>query len=457
LLASFVWSVPSALIAQSTNERPSNSLPVSEISWDYFCDPAHKVELTDRLKCIQLNPDARLSLSGELRLRGEYFDHIVLGSASPSSGYLLQRYLLSTDLTVGDRFRFFSTLESGFENGRAGGPRPAVDEDRLFVHQGFLQFRSRVDRPAFDLRVGRQDLSFGAGRLIGKRELPNVQQNFDGVLLNLAAGTWQTSVLAFRPSINAIGVFDDAPDHASSLWGVYATDKQTSNTTLDLYYLGFDRKSATFQGATGREQRETLGIRYAGERRSLDHDSEFAYQFGSLANRSIQAWTVTTYTGFTMRSKQNGTAFRVAIDTGIASGNHNPDRGTFGTFNALFPRGAYFGYANFIGPYNVQVIRPSFRITSPASRLVVWPNVEWLWRQSKQDGVYSIPAVLVRPGFSNDARYIGFQTDVNITWRQNAHIIWNLDGEHLFAGAFLHQTTAGKSVNYIAPGVSYQF
>jgi hypothetical protein len=190
--------------------------------------------------------------------------------------------------------------------------------------------------------------------------------------------------------------------------------------------------------------------------RYRDQDSEAAFQLGAFAGRPIRAWTATTYAGYTFTGSSQ-MKYRTAVDAGVASGNHNPSSGSFGTFNALFPKGAYFGYANFVGPYNVQVIRPSLRITSPSERLIVWPNIELLWRQSRRDGMYSIPAVLVQPGSPRNALYIGLQTDLNLQWQQNRHLTWSVDGEHFFAGTFLHQTRSGKSVNFFAPDVSYRF
>jgi hypothetical protein len=442
--------------AQQLEEPPERSATPSGNNWSYYCDTGHKVEATDHLKCMQIGAKTQLSLSGELRNRGEYFDHIDLGTNSASSGYLLQRYMLSADFTVGDRFRVFSTLQSGLENGRVGGPRPSVDEDRLFVHEAFLQIRNRREEPSMDLRLGRQDLSFGAGRLIGFRDLPNVQQNFDGVRFIASERDWHLNLLAFKPSVNSPGIFDDSPNHASSVWGIYAT-REDKRSALDLYYLGIDRKSSTFQAGTGREQRQTVGIRFADVRRGWDYDSEAAFEFGTFAERPIRAWTITTYSGYTLTNHSNQMSYRIAIDAGIASGNHNLNRGAFGTFNALFPKGAYFGFANFIGPYNIQVIRPSLRITPPLKRLTLWPNIEMLWRQSRRDGIYSIPAVLVQPGSAQNALYIGLQADLNIQWQQNRHWTWSVDGEHFFAGTFLHQTRSGKSVNFFAPSVSYRF
>jgi Alginate export len=344
LLVAFALSHAPGCVAQGSETKPLPSARADDTDWTYYCDPSHKVELTDQLKCIGGQTDSRnqVSFSGELRMRGEYFDHISLGESSPSSGYLLRRYILNTDAVLGNRVRLFTSLESGLEDGRAGGPRPSVDEDRLFFHEGFLELRSGRERPLVDLRIGRHELNFGSGRLISSRDLPNVQQNFDGVRLLVSPLPWQVNVLALKYSESNHGIFDDYPDHAFSVWGIYATrhDHRDDAPTLDIYYLGIDHKVATFQAGSGREQRESVGVRLADVRRHWDSDSEAVFQFGTFAYRPIRAWTVTSNSGYTIRSRKGQEIdFRLGLDAGIASGNRNPTKGAFGTFNALFPKG----------------------------------------------------------------------------------------------------------------------
>jgi hypothetical protein len=462
LLVAFTCSHVAGAVPQGADAKPPASSPPDDTDWTYYCDPSHRVEATGKLKCIGGKTDSKrqVSISGEVRVRGEYFDHIKLGESSPSSGYLLQRYTLNTDFALGDSVRIFTSVESGLEDGRVGGPRPSVDEDQLFFHEGFLELRSRREHPLVDLRIGRHELNFGSGRLISSRDLPNVQQNFDGVRLLVSPLPWQVNVLALKYSENNHGIFNGYPNHAFSVWGIYATrhDHRDDSPTLDIYYLGIDHKEATFQAGSGREQRESIGVRLADVRGHWDSDSEALFQSGTFAYRPIRAWTATSNSGYTIKSRKGQEIdYRLGFDAGIASGNHNPTSGTFGTFNALFPKGAYFGEANFIGPYNIQDIRPSLRVTIPQRRIVMWPNAEMLWRQSRQDGVYSIPATLVQAGSASDALYIGFQADLNIEWEQNRHLTWTVDGAHFFSGAFLHQTTSGKSVNFFAPSISYRF
>jgi hypothetical protein len=432
-----------------------------DIDWSYYCDSAHKTQQVDKAKCIFFSPrsTANVSIGGELRQRGEYFDHPQWAQNNSDSGYSLQRYMVFASIETNAFLRFYSEIESALSVGRDGGPRPVVDQDQLFLHQAFVELRSNAVKRRLRLRVGRQELSFGSSRLIGIRDGPNVRQSFDGVRLTWNPEAWNVDAIAMKPVDNNMGVFDDSHAHAYSFWGVYATHPllARSNTKIDIYYFGIDRKMAAFQAGTGREQRQTVGTRVSGTNRAIDHDTEIIFQLGTFAGRPIRAWAVSIDTGYTFARSSSLLTSRIGFDSGIISGNRNPTSGTFGTFNALFPKGSYFGEAQLVGPYNVQVVRPSIRFVLPRQKLTIWPNMEFLWRQSRQDGVYAIPGILVRPGGKSTALYIGQQADINVEWRPTRHFTYALDYLHCFPGSFLKQTGSSKGVNFITPWVTYRF
>src|SRR5215831_422656 len=136
-------------------------------------------------------------------------------SPDDPDGYLLQRYLFHADIHAGQRFRFFAELSSSLEDGRTGGPRPVIDENKLDMHQGFfaLLLLKPRERSSLTLRVGRQEMSFGSGRLIALREGPNVPLSFDGVRITIHSGDWQLDSFATRPAQNKPEIFDDPPQH----------------------------------------------------------------------------------------------------------------------------------------------------------------------------------------------------------------------------------------------------
>src|SRR4029077_20361811 len=96
------------------------------------------------------------------------------------------------------------------------------------------------------LRVGRQELNYGSDRLVAVREGPNVRQSFDGFKIRSKVGEWHIDGFAVRPDLDKPGFFDNVPDHQAAFWGVYATRPLWRHVSIDSYYLGLDRKTATF-------------------------------------------------------------------------------------------------------------------------------------------------------------------------------------------------------------------
>src|SRR5262249_37364018 len=149
--------------------------------YGYLSDPARRSDWLDPIKHIALS-DARpgwyLSLGGVIRQRFELFDNTDW-KPLPADSFLLQKYMLSADLPLGSRVRFFVSFKSGLEDGRTGGPR-STDEDKLDFHEAFGDFRIG-DHQALTLRVGRREMALGSQRLVSVRAGPNVRQSFDGI------------------------------------------------------------------------------------------------------------------------------------------------------------------------------------------------------------------------------------------------------------------------------------
>jgi len=56
-------------------------------------------------------------------------------------------------LHLGPSVRIFAEVQSGLEFGRNGGPRPAIDEDKLDVSQLFLELRSSTQQHKIPIEV----------------------------------------------------------------------------------------------------------------------------------------------------------------------------------------------------------------------------------------------------------------------------------------------------------------
>jgi hypothetical protein len=438
-------------------------LPRYEEDWSFLADSAKQNDFWDPIKFVPLT-EARnvfLSFGGEIRETYERFHNTNFGlSPGDSDGYLLERYLFHVDFHVGHRFRFFGELNSSLEEGRTGGPRPVVDQDKLDVHQGFfdfLVFRPREDS-SLTLRVGRQEMAFGSGRLVALREGPNVPLSFDGFRVSWKSPAWQVDGFATRPVQNKPGIFDDPPQHDFAFWGVYSShplSHQTAKTTLDFYYLGLDRKHAAFNQGAGHETRHTLGGRVWGQRGRWAYDTEGMYQFGDFGFRTINAWRVAADNWYTFTSALWRP--RIGLATDVASGDKDPADPDLQTFNSLFQSGTYSGRAQILGPNNAIRLEPETGLVFSES-IVFSAGWGFFWRTSANDALYGIPGNVIVPSNGVKSRYEGSRPIVELDWQLTRHLSAHVNYIFVFNARFEEQSVHGTpNMSFISPWLTYRF
>jgi hypothetical protein len=370
---------------------------------------------------------------------------------------LLQRYLVHLDFHAGQRIRFFGELNGSLEDGRTGGPRPVIDEDKLDVHQGFFDFLL-LDRGNswLKLRAGRQEIALGSGRLVALREGPNVPLSFDGVRLTFRQPDWQLDAFATRPVQNNPGIFDDPPQHDFAFWGVYATHSRLARQLkIDFYYLGLDHKRAAYNQGARHETRHTLGARLWGEHNSWSYDTEAMYQFGEFGSGTINAWRVATDTAYTFSSFRFHP--RVGIAADIASGDRNPANPNLQTFNALFQSGNYSGRAQILGPNNAIRLEPSLGLLF-SERITFSAGWGFYWRESTNDGLYGIPGNLIVPSHGIRSRYEGSRPIAELDWQITRHLSAHVNYIYVFNARFEEQSVHGTpNMSFVSPWVTYRF
>ena len=422
--------------------------------WSGLRDTECRTETADELKYIPLGADAYMTLGGEARLRYERYTNPGFGSDPPTdSGYLLQRYLLHSDIHFTRSLRLFVQFQSGLENGRNGGPRP-TDEDTAEFHQGFLDIPiARFGDSPLIVRVGRQELEFGSGRMMGAAEGLNIRRSFDGLRFHFEHGKWSFNSTLLRPVLLKRDAFDDVPDHTQSLWGIGGNQK-THFGGASLYYFGRDAKRLRLNTTVGRDLRHTIGSRWWGAHGHWDFNDEYFLQFGSFAHRKLIAGAGSFDIGrnFPNQKLRPRVGFRADATSG---GTGTTANDSVHTFMPLFPSPPYSGRNALLSPANLLQVSPTFRI-------VVWKATLFLdspfsWRSSINDGIYNFADLLVRPGNRTDARYIGAQPGGQIDLQLNRHWTANLQYSHFFAGEFLRETPPGKDVDYLAMSTSWRF
>ena len=429
--------------------------------WSFLADPANRQDFWDPIKYIRIrrgHDDWFLTFSGEARELWEQEGNNNWGQQPYWNNFFLERYVLGLDAHFGKHVRTFVQFKSGIESFRIGGPRP-IDEKKLDFQNAFLDLSTAGDRNWLTLRVGIQELEYGSGRLIDVREGPNVRLSFIGFRLLTKLGSWRIDTFALRPRLDNFGFFDDYPNHQVEFWGVYGWRPLAHGVSLDAYYLGLNRAEATYQRGTAPEQRQSLGARFwhpiAEKGPGWDFDGEAVWQFGSFGSANILAWTIASDTGYTVPTWRLKPRFSLKAD--ISSGD-NPRTNTLGTFYPLFPMGNYFGVLNDIGPgpLNFRDLHPRV-LTNWGHGVTVSTDWVFYWRQSLQDGVYSVPGMLIRPSGNSNARFVGHRPGIETRWQATHHLWFQADYGIFYAGKFLKQTEPGRNINYWALWAGYKF
>jgi hypothetical protein len=408
---------------------PLNPFP-AEQNWSFLADPAKRRDLFDPVKYIPLgkNPQRYLSLGFEYRIEYEYYDNWMFGAGPQDhNGYVMNRVMPHFDFHANRDFRLFTEFKFDSIAGRNGGPRPGIDEDPGDVHQAFLEIGPHVSSPrGISLRAGRQEVVLGSGRLMDNNEGPNVKLSFDGFRAIAENAHVRLDLFALKPVEDDQGYFDDIPNPHQSLWGSYLTVPApiVSRGRADIYYIGLDTNPATYNRGTADESRNTIGFRaFRPVGKGLDYNWEPDFQWGSFGKNSIRAWSVSTETGYTF----DRTRFhpRPLLRADAYSGDGPPANHPLGTFNPLFPRGAYFTnkVVPFLGPQNLIDLHPmlQFQLRPNVTGAVAW---NWYWRESTHDGIYAFGSgVLMDPAGASHARYLGNQGDLEIRWAPVRHTI----------------------------------
>ncbi|MBB5986698.1 alginate export family protein [Sphingobium lignivorans] len=400
----------------------------------------------EKLKARPLDTqgDVSLTLGGEARARYEGFaDNLWGQSPTSDDGYLWLRFMPLASVKAGPARAFVQGI-AGDAVGVAGGPGPA-DRTGIDLLQGFVDAELPFAGGTLILRGGRELVALGSERLVGTRYGPNIPQPFDGARVSWQRGALKLEGLHLRPVAIGPGNFDDRSSTSKRLDGIYATLPLTDFAKADLYWLHYGDAAARFGGRMGYERRDTFGARLFGKQGALAWNWEAMLQRGSFAGQSIRAWSIATETAYMLNGRMHP---RLRLRANIASGDRDPADGRLGTFNAMFPKGKYFGELSPIGPRNIMNIHPSID-ADLGSNVTVEVSAIAYWRFSRADGVYDVPGQLVRPSGAASARHIGNQAEISLGWQATPILGFAASASIFQPGNFIRQTGSAQTIQMI--------
>ncbi len=416
-------------------------------SYSGFCHVAAVDDGYASFKCIPLSDaaDDVMTLGGDDREKVEGYQYPMFGKQGVKQDTTyLHRLLLHANLRF-DAVRFFVELGNENENGRLPKALP-TDTDRLDLAQAFVDFNLSPSDGPLTVRIGREELLYGEGLLIGPRDAPNIREDWDGlrIIKQLPAGT--IDFLAVRPVNNYSGVFDDSTSTTQALWGVYAALHPAFIAPLhvDLYALGTQNDALQLADGLAPDHRYSIGGRLYGTIGATDGVLELIGQDGSFGNRNVLAYAFHSELGYTLRHLPGNPHFSLRFDD--LSGNRNRGSGTEGSFYPISPNLSYSTEASIEAASNLRQAGVVAGLT-PLRDLTVSYEFEGLWRDSTQDAFYVAPQIpLFEPGRDNQ-RFTGTEQQLYASWRFTPFLSVKAALVRFTPGAFV-SSSGGHAINY---------
>jgi Alginate export len=366
----------------------------------------------------------------------------------------------------------------------------AEGDDAFDLRQGYVEI-SQYDKCPWGLKLGRQVLEYGDGRLIGPSEWANLSRSFDAAKLRYQTKDWWLDAFASsvavinRGEYNQSDFFNGNETHREQIFsGLYFSSTGLIPVqTTDLYVLHLHEATGPLYqpAAIGDTNFVTLGFRIkskpgafhhepapasdgktvadgksappppppaAKKALGFDYEAEAAFQTGDVRGLDLTAFAVHVGGGYTFEVPWTP---RVSLEYNYASGDSSSADTDIETFQNLFPSNhPPYGNMDLFSWQNVH--NPAIVIkATPCKNLTVQLEYHGFWLANNDDTWYRSGGTAVRP-LTPAARtadsFVGTEFDFIATWKPFKQLGFQAGYCHFFAGDYVQDTGPSSDADF---------
>jgi hypothetical protein len=373
--------------------------------------------------------------------------------AGNSDSYLLTRFRLGMLFKPASWFRVYTELQDAtafWKNPPVAPPYQSTwDLRRGYIDLGDIE-QSRV---AF--RVGRQDLNFGYGRVLGTSYWRNVSRGYDAAMAVL---NWDWLRLNIFTASPVVALPNGLSHHqaGNDINGIYSSLKElVPQAVIEPYVLWHLQPGiSTEEGTLAKMNEKTFGLRWAGTASQFDYDAETAGQTGNIGPDEIRAWAWSAIAGYSLQPLHRTLRFFVKYD--FASGDRNSKDGVHGTFDQLYPNiHDHHGLADQIAWQNLKSFRSGLKLSLRRNWVAATAFNGW-WLASATDAFYnSSGAIVARDIRGLSGTHIGNEYDWQTSYRVDRDLELGFGIGYVRSGEFLLRTNHAPSYTYPYVMINY--
>ena len=376
-------------------------------------------------------------------------------TAGDSDAYLLSRFRVGSLIKPASWMQIYTELQDAhavMKNPPLGPPYQSTwDLRRAYIDLG------QIEVSPVSFRIGRQDLNFGDGRILGTSYWRNASRGYDAAMMVLRWNAVYVNAFAASPVVaGANGLSHHQQGH--NLHGIYSTIRSLiPETDVEPYFLWrLSPGIRTENGTLAKISEKVAGVRWAGTRSWWDFSTEAVMEFGNIGADQIQAWAYVAGVGYTF--DKHRLRPRLFSEFAFASGDRNAKDGRHGTFDQLYPNiHNHNGLADQVAWQNLKEFRGGARI-SPRHKWTVAATYNNWWLASATDGFYnSAGGIVARDPKGTSGTHIGEEFDLETYYRINRLLELGAGIGRIFPGTFLMRTGHGHAYTYPYVMLNYNF
>jgi len=363
-----------------------------------------------------------------------------------SDNYYASRLRIDLGFKPTSWLRFFAEGQDARVGAYNKSPAPSTLYDPLDLRQGYVELNFEgTDNVRF--RAGRQELAFGAERLIGPADW-GISRTFDALDLTLSAGPAKVDFIAGSAVFIDPTRFDPhkAGEH---VYGAYGSIRHVLPGLNIEPYLLFKQtlnvKSET--GILGDALVVSPGARaYGLAPGRIDYTLEVVVERGSYSRDDIHALGDNAVVGWTLFNAAMKP--RLSVEYNYASGDAATKDGERNTFDQFYPSNHnYYGMIDQFGWKNMKNARAGFDFL-PLKKLKVRTDFNEFYLATVQDGLYNSAGTSIVLDRKATSAHIGSETNTVGLYQYSK--VWKFGAGygHLFAGEYLKESKAGFGYTY---------
>jgi hypothetical protein len=368
-------------------------------------------------------------------------------TVTPADSYLLTRIRLGVSFQPTGWLRFFAETQDSRATFYKANPTSSV-ADPFDFRQGYVEV-GRIEGQGVKVRLGRQDLLLGSGRLMTSGDWSNVTKAFDIVHGTVTATGLKMDVVAgsvVAPDVNRM----DRHKPGEHVYGVYTTlSKLVPHASVEPYF--FARTQMNVKGKDGKAgDGDTL---YTGGRvfgtlpPALDYSAEVVRELGSYADDAVRAWGYVAGGGWrlshvTWKPRLNSDYIYASGDSGVKDGRHQ-------SFDYLYGANQpYYGLTGLFGWRNLKNWRAGVEL-APWRRLKVKVDFRDYWLANVHDGLYNCSGTRTVMNAKATSAHVGEGVDAQFNFTLSPKTLLGVGVGNIAPGSYLAQS--GKTSGYVYP------